>query len=917
MVHASDTDRDVVVACLTRDDFVKNCHEVLQEVLEVLGMLPRSRTIKHLHLLKEFFATTSVFVDLSHSNMIQRNLARFLGIQNLAPGEVLFEENDKADRLYIVVRGRIRLTSEAVPEPRPDDLNFVRTAGQAIGKQATHEKRSSYPHTAAADGPTILALVYREDYMRICATGDVQNTIDQFWALGYRESAPVPAGEAEMMDYDGYKQLYLRIGKVIATKERFSQSELRDAMHEDWRNDLAEFGDANAEVLTHAQYSDSLYQLIDEWCGGVESTQLYADLLRLMLDYSTDTTDTGLTLKPLNNVQCKFQQLADLRHMASKTVVQEQKGSKIGTAAVAGDSAGFKKAFLAQGIISGSGSASGGAPKVGKTKSKEEQQEEYFRDMFNSIDVDGSGSLDREEVAQLSIQMGRELRSLELDAAMAEMDPSGDGTVDFEEFRIWFKNTMDGDTMVRELFEAADKDESGIIDRDELRGIMKEMGNPLSPAQLDAAMLEMDSDGSGEIDFVEFSTWWSKLSSTQTLKAQGKDPQEEYYKEMFDKADTGGEGSLDRDELRELMVELGRPMADHELDTAMQLMDEDGGGTVDFDEFRKWFSWLVDGDMTIRKIFDSVDADGSGNLDHEEVRVALKRLCGEKEDGKELTDQEVTEAIALMDTDGSGEIDFEEFSTWWNIWEFQQRHRPDDPVVAHYRNAFDGVAKQAAERQGSTDPEQAKEAVLAIMQGRGKIDVEGFLALCHVLGRQIYGHEQQSAVAEVTEGTGGNITFEVFTNFFEDLKADDELLRDMFDTADLGRFGVLLSGDDGVRRVVTAFKQHESRGVISRRSMNIKGGEMSAAIRAEHGHLLVGPQQLNGIQSSLRDAIEHSFSDTSSKCRSNPHLRPGRLCVPFSSMAIVGVPRDGMRVQPTSRACRVKILKLACVCRDV
>ena len=196
------------------------------------------------------------------------------------------------------------------------------------------------------------------------------------------------------------------------------------------------------------------------------------DFALKMRDFATDATETGLALKPLNSVPCKFQQLADLRHMASKTVIQEQRGSKIGTAAAtSGDSAGFKKAFLAQGLAGDKhGTASDGATRVGKAKTKEEQQEDYFRDMFNSIDVDGSGTLDRDEVSALSIQMGRELRSLELDAAMAEMDQIGDGTVDFEEFRVWFKNMMDGDTMVRELFEAADKDESGVIDRDELRG---------------------------------------------------------------------------------------------------------------------------------------------------------------------------------------------------------------------------------------------------------------------------------------------------------------------------------------------------------------------------------------------------------------------------------------------------------------
>ena len=126
------------------------------------------------------------------------------------------------------------------------------------------------------------------------------------------------------MDFDGYKQLYLRIGKVIATKERFSMSELRSSMHEDWRNDLSAFGDPSSEILTHWQYTESLYQLIDEWCGGVESTKLYADLLRLMLDFSTDATDNGLVLKPLQNVPCQFQRLSDMRHIASQEVIKEQ-----------------------------------------------------------------------------------------------------------------------------------------------------------------------------------------------------------------------------------------------------------------------------------------------------------------------------------------------------------------------------------------------------------------------------------------------------------------------------------------------------------------------------------------------------------------------------------------------------------------
>ena len=63
-VEQPDADRDVVVATLARDDYIAQCHEVLQEIMAILGMKPRSRTIKQLHLLKDFMATTDVFADL-------------------------------------------------------------------------------------------------------------------------------------------------------------------------------------------------------------------------------------------------------------------------------------------------------------------------------------------------------------------------------------------------------------------------------------------------------------------------------------------------------------------------------------------------------------------------------------------------------------------------------------------------------------------------------------------------------------------------------------------------------------------------------------------------------------------------------------------------------------------------------------
>ena len=56
------------------------------------------------------------------------------------------------------------------------------------------------------------------------------------------------------------------------------------------------------------------------------------------------------------------------------------------------------------------------------------------RALFDRIDVDGSGTLEREEIAMLATKMGRGLKSAELDSAMEAMDADGNGSVDFDEF---------------------------------------------------------------------------------------------------------------------------------------------------------------------------------------------------------------------------------------------------------------------------------------------------------------------------------------------------------------------------------------------------------------------------------------------------------------------------------------------------
>lgn len=62
---------------------------------------------------------------------------------------------------------------------------------------------------------------------------------------------------------------------------------------------------------------------------------------------------------------------------------------------------------------------------------------------------------------------------------------------------------------LKQEFDAYDEDRSGYIDVKELKGLLEKLGEELSEEELDQAFKELDSDGSGEIEFFEFVEWFT------------------------------------------------------------------------------------------------------------------------------------------------------------------------------------------------------------------------------------------------------------------------------------------------------------------------------------------------------------------------------------------------------------------------
>eukprot|EP00935_MAST-01C_sp_MAST-1C-sp1_P001178 g1178.t1 len=72
-----------------------------------------------------------------------------------------------------------------------------------------------------------------------------------------------------------------------------------------------------------------------------------------------------------------------------------------------------------------------------------DEQLAAIRQAFQSFDKDNSGYLDLNELKELSSQLGEELEGEELNEAMAALDSSGDGKVDFGEFIAWWQEDDD------------------------------------------------------------------------------------------------------------------------------------------------------------------------------------------------------------------------------------------------------------------------------------------------------------------------------------------------------------------------------------------------------------------------------------------------------------------------------------------
>lgn len=142
-----------------------------------------------------------------------------------------------------------------------------------------------------------------------------------------------------------------------------------------------------------------------------------------------------------------------------------------------------------------------------------EEEKVAYRVVFEKYDADGSGAVDKKELQAVFAECGQSLTDEECGELMTEFDTDGNGELEFKEFLAMMSKLVAGPTnteLIDEMFSLFDKNKDGFIDADEVKTMMKEVGQSLTSAD---ARKMVDEGAAGKLDRAAF-----KVLCAQVIK---------------------------------------------------------------------------------------------------------------------------------------------------------------------------------------------------------------------------------------------------------------------------------------------------------------------------------------------------------------------------------------------------------------
>ncbi|XP_070538756.1 calmodulin-like [Ptychodera flava] len=127
-----------------------------------------------------------------------------------------------------------------------------------------------------------------------------------------------------------------------------------------------------------------------------------------------------------------------------------------------------------------------------------EAQVAYLREKFSAVDKDGNGRATSTELGTYLKSLGHNATEKEVQDMINSLDTDGSGTVEFSEFLTAAVKRY------QNAFSALDKDGNGFITSSELGQAMKGLGIQKTDQEIEEMIKGADVDKDGQIKFEEF-----------------------------------------------------------------------------------------------------------------------------------------------------------------------------------------------------------------------------------------------------------------------------------------------------------------------------------------------------------------------------------------------------------------------------
>eukprot|EP01050_Picozoa_sp_SAG11_P003184 SAG11_NODE_174_length_13505_cov_9.126585_13_plen_1110_part_00 len=455
--------------------------------------------------------------------------------------------------------------------------------------------------------------------------------------------------------------------------------------------------------------------------------------------------------------------------------------------------------------------------KLKSVLSPAKQNFDSLRDMFDAIDIDGNGTVDKDEFTQLVRDIGLSMTDEELEETFSAVDSDGNLSIDFSEFETFYNSTatlaasagklrsslqslfrsngMRSVQNLLEMFEKVDVDNSGALDQGEFDQLVADLGISMTPIALKQSFREVDTDGSGEVDFEEFKAFYmskqthgvahrirQKLKSVLSPAKQNFDS----LRDMFDAIDIDGNGTVDKDEFTQLVRDIGLSMTDEELEETFSAVASDGNLSIDFSEFETFYAstQVLDSPASqfrsslqslfrakrsrafLQTMFDTIDSDRSGAIDLDEFALLVKDV------GVKVKAADVAEVFKKIDVDASGEIDFDEFVHFYETAKASKGTATHivlsalQSVVPGRRYHANMPASVEVEPGGDVDLETLRSMFDTVTHGSEGINREEFGSLVSSLGILLTPKELALIFNDVDASGDERIDFEEFKRYY-------------------------------------------------------------------------------------------------------------------------------------------------------